>query len=131
MLGLKIYQVSPHSIVLVFRGFLDNHSLASVLPRIEDHIQTRPTANFLLDCLELGGISMQGVQALIDLHDQIVLGGGRMAIAKAGPDIYKKLFLEGADLFIPIYDSFKEALADNQRQHGRQPPMHPRALFLR
>lgn len=129
LIEFQPYKVTETSIVFMIRGLIDGNSFAQIRPAIDKIIRQHPRYNYLLDVTEVEDISRHGVDAIIELHDEIALLGGRLAIAKANQDVYKKLYLSGADLFISIYDSYQEALADNQNDHGTMPLIHPEELF--
>jgi hypothetical protein len=87
-----------------------------------------PHGNFLFDLTDLRVMTIEGAQALIELYDVIALGGGRAAIAKPNEYVYTQLYLNGVDLFMPIYESFIQALAENQGHYGKMLLIHPAKL---
>ena len=128
MLVFKYYAVTEKSIVWVFRGALPSADFVQFSDVFATIIWQYPRKNHLFDFTDLRYIDETAIRDLLALHDDIAQAGGRMAIAKANDDIYTKLYLSGADLFIAIYDSFIEALAENQSHYGKMPLIHPSTL---
>jgi anti-anti-sigma regulatory factor len=129
MVVFKHYAVTDKSIVFVVKGILDRPSFGGFLPTLWRVVANDPHKNFLFDFTDLRGVDDEAVEDLLVVYDEIAMRGGRMALAKPNHEVYTKLFLNGADLFIPIYDSFVEALAENQQTYRRMLQMYPETLF--
>lgn len=114
MATFKHYAVSPQSAVIVFYGDLDVSGCQGIEGPLWGIIEHYPGQTIVLDFTYVDYLSSYGVGLLVEAFGTVTEFGGRMSISNPRPDVYETLYLNGADLVIPIYDSYKTALADSQ-----------------
>lgn len=114
MATLKHYAVSENSAVIVISGKLDATGCQRIEVPLWNIIQSYPGHNVVLDLTNVSYLSSFAVGFLVEACGTVMEYGGRMSISSPQPQVYETLYLNGADMVIPIYDSYQTALADNQ-----------------
>lgn len=111
MATLKHYAVTDRSAVIVISGALDADGSQEIEGVLWDLIYNYPGSNIVLDMTNVELLTSYGVGCLIEACGTVTDSGGRMSIANPQSSVYETLYLNGADLVIPIYESYQKALA--------------------
>lgn len=114
MATLKHYAVSESSAVVVMAGQLDAAGCQDVELQLWDIIQYYPGNTMVIDLTNVTYVSSYAVGFLVEACGTVMQYGGRMSISSPRPHVYETLYLNGADMVIPIYDSYQSALADSR-----------------
>lgn len=114
MTTLKHYAVSQKSAVIVVAGRLDARGCQAIEMPLWNIIQGYPSINIVLDLTHVDYLSSYAVGFLVEACGTVMEYGGKMSISSPQPQVYETLYLNGADMVIPIYDSYQSALADTQ-----------------
>jgi anti-anti-sigma factor len=117
MTTLRHYAVSKNSAVILIIGRLDVVGCQMIEDPLWDIIQRYPSITIVLDLSFVDFVSSYGVGCLVEACGIVTEYGGRMSISSPKPQVYETLYLNGADMVIPIYESPQMALADNHIQH--------------
>ncbi|NDJ86136.1 MAG: STAS domain-containing protein [Chloroflexi bacterium] len=111
---LKHHPVSRNSAVVVIAGRLDVRGCELIEDTLWDIFEGYPGNNIVLDLTNVDYLSSYAVGFLVEACGTVTEMGGRMSISGPQPQVYETLYLNGADMVIPIYDSYRTALADDQ-----------------
>lgn len=118
MATLKHYAVSSMSAVIVIDGRLDTQGCRGIEPILWSIIQEYPGLNIVIDLAEVDFVSSYAIGCLVEACGTVTGQGGQMSLAKPQPHVYEALYLNGADLVIPIYESWQSALANSQTRRN-------------
>lgn len=110
MTTLKHYAVSKRNAVIAIFGSLDADGSQEIETELWDSIYNYPGANIVVDMNNVHMLTSYGVGCLIEACGTVTDNGGRMSIARPQPSVYETLYLNGADLVIPIYETYQQAL---------------------
>jgi anti-anti-sigma factor len=114
MATLKHYVVSKGNAVIVISGRMDAEGCRAIESELWSAIRAYPRANIAIDINEVDAISSYAVGLLVEACGTVTDNGGKMALAKPQPQVYETLYLNGADVVIPIYESYQQALKENE-----------------
>jgi anti-anti-sigma factor len=128
MTTLKHYAVSNMSAVIVIAGGMDTQGCREIEPALWGIIQEYPGLNIVVDLADVNYLSSYAIGCLVEACGTVTGQGGLLSLAKPQPQVYESLYLNGADLLIPIYESWQIALAESQIRHSRRYPGNRDAL---
>lgn len=111
---LKHYTVSSRSAVIVISGKLDVRGCEIIELPLWNIIQGYPGINIVLDLTNVDTLSSYAVGFLVEACGTVMEYGGKMSISNPQPHVYETLYLNGADMVIPIYENYQSALADSK-----------------
>lgn len=114
MITLKHYPVSETSAVVVIGGKLDSDGCREIEMSLWMIIQQYPGSQLVIDLTYVNYLSSFAVGFLVEACGTVMQFGGKMSISNPQPHVYETLYLNGADMVIPIYESYQAALADGQ-----------------
>lgn len=117
MATLKHYTVSEDSAVVVVIGQLDAAGCQQIEMTLWKIIQHYPGNTLVIDLTNVDYLSSYAVGFLVEACGTVMQYGGRMSISSPQPQVYETLYLNGADMVIPIYESYQAALADSQYRY--------------
>ncbi len=113
MTSFKHYAVSADSAVILIYGQLDAAGCRTIEHALWQIIQHYPGHNIVLDMTYVDFLSSYAVGFLVEAFGTVTEYGGRMSISNPQSHVYETLYLNGADMVIPIYDSFRTALSNS------------------
>lgn len=113
MVKLKHYPVSDSSAVVVVAGRLDADGCRAIEMPLWQIIQEYPSNQLVIDLTHVNYLSSFAVGFLVEACGTVMEFGGKMSISNPQPHVYETLYLNGADMVIPIYESYQAAISDS------------------
>ena len=114
MATLNHYAISRHNGLIVLAGRLDARGCDQIEGTLWRIFEYGSQENFIVDLSNVEYLSSYAVGFLVEACGTVAAFGGQMAISSPQPQVFETLYLNGVDMVIPIYDSYRTALADYQ-----------------
>ena len=102
-------KIRDQCLLIRVRGELDHHWSAVLRQNIDRSLEEHGAKNLLLNLEGLSFMDSSGIGVLLGRYRRLAAQGGRMALCRVSPAVFKVLEISGIPKIIPFYQSEAEA----------------------
>ncbi len=109
--NIEIKDIDENTKIVKISGEIDINNVDEEIEKVQKLVKKQPKKlNLIFDFKELGYINSNGIGHIINLTEQILDGGGNVAIINVKDNVMDILDTIGITNIVKIYDTEKDAL---------------------
>lgn len=107
-----VFKTNNKTLIVSISGEIDHHISEQVREKIDMHIDNNSIKNIIFDFSDVNFMDSAGIGVIIGRYKKVAPLGGKVAVAKAKPQIKRILEVSGIGKISGLYDDLDEALSN-------------------